>query len=150
MLILPFDSVDFGDTPMIRPIQIWVRIPSSSFPSLVCMWPSPQISFSDNLEVQAARALPLLQCWRGTVGRAMEEKCSAHRGPKSPHIGGVKLRLACGSCCRLPSKYLPPLQVHNDPQCGSAHYTCLRSVSLFLSGEHEIRLAKEVTHGGVR
>lgn len=42
MLILPFDSVDFGDTPMIRPIQIWVRIPSSSFPSLVCMWPSPK------------------------------------------------------------------------------------------------------------
>ncbi|XP_005366808.1 otogelin [Microtus ochrogaster] len=42
------------------------------------------------------------------------------------------------------------IQVHNDPQCGSAHYTCLRSVSLFLSGEHEIRLAKEVTHGGVR
>ncbi|XP_036060023.1 LOW QUALITY PROTEIN: otogelin [Onychomys torridus] len=42
------------------------------------------------------------------------------------------------------------IQVHNDPQCGSAHYTCPRSVSLFLSGEHEIRLAKEVTHGGVR
>ncbi|XP_052048983.1 otogelin [Apodemus sylvaticus] len=41
-------------------------------------------------------------------------------------------------------------QVHNDPQCGSAHYTCPRSVSLFLSGEREIFLAKEVTHGGVR
>ncbi|GAB1292113.1 Otogelin [Apodemus speciosus] len=42
------------------------------------------------------------------------------------------------------------IQVHNDPQCGSAHYTCPRSVSLFLSGEREICLAKEVTHGGVR
>ncbi|CAH7458855.1 Otog [Phodopus roborovskii] len=42
------------------------------------------------------------------------------------------------------------IQVHNDPQCGPAHYTCPRSVSLFLSGEREIRLAKEVTHGGVR
>ncbi|XP_042547668.1 otogelin [Dipodomys spectabilis] len=42
------------------------------------------------------------------------------------------------------------VQVHNDPQCGSAHYVCSRSVSLFLAGEQEIRLAKEVTHGGVR
>uniref|UniRef100_A0A8C6RKH3 Otogelin n=1 Tax=Nannospalax galili TaxID=1026970 RepID=A0A8C6RKH3_NANGA len=42
------------------------------------------------------------------------------------------------------------IQVHNDPQCDSAHYTCSRSVSLFLSGEQEIHLAKEVTHGGVR
>nr|XP_044609024.1 LOW QUALITY PROTEIN: otogelin [Equus asinus] len=42
------------------------------------------------------------------------------------------------------------VQVHNDPQCGSSPYTCSRSVSLFLAGEQEIRLAKEVTHGGVR
>uniref|UniRef100_A0A8C2YUV7 Otogelin n=1 Tax=Chinchilla lanigera TaxID=34839 RepID=A0A8C2YUV7_CHILA len=42
------------------------------------------------------------------------------------------------------------IQVHNDPQCGSAPYTCSRSVSLFLAGEQEIHLAKEVTHGGVR
>ncbi|XP_032751926.1 otogelin [Rattus rattus] len=42
------------------------------------------------------------------------------------------------------------IQVHNDPQCGPAHYTCPRSVSLFLSGEREICLAKEVTHGGIR
>ncbi|XP_040844365.1 otogelin [Ochotona curzoniae] len=42
------------------------------------------------------------------------------------------------------------IQVHNDPQCGPFPYTCSRSVSLFLSGEQEIRLAKEVTHGGVR
>ncbi|XP_021496031.1 otogelin [Meriones unguiculatus] len=42
------------------------------------------------------------------------------------------------------------IQVHNDPQCVSAHYTCPRSVSLFLSGEREVRLVKEVTHGGVR
>ncbi|XP_070282762.1 otogelin [Myotis yumanensis] len=42
------------------------------------------------------------------------------------------------------------VQVHNDPQCGSSPYTCSRSVSLFLAGEQELRLAKEVTHGGVR
>ncbi|XP_013003485.2 otogelin [Cavia porcellus] len=42
------------------------------------------------------------------------------------------------------------IQVHNDPQCGSAPYACSRSVSVFITGEQEIRLAKEVTHGGVR
>eukprot|EP00069_Balaena_mysticetus_P000779 bmy_03611T0 len=42
------------------------------------------------------------------------------------------------------------VQVHNDPQCGSSPYTCSRSVSLFLAGEQEIHLAKEVTHGGIR
>ncbi|XP_012580647.1 PREDICTED: otogelin [Condylura cristata] len=40
------------------------------------------------------------------------------------------------------------VQVHNDPQCGSFPYTCSRSVSLFFTGEQEIHLAKEVTHGG--
>lgn len=83
----------------------------------------------------------------------MEEKRSAHGATRSSHTGGLKLRVACGSCCRCPSEHLAlstPNQVHNDPQCGSAHYTCPRSVSLFLSGEREICLAKEVTHGGVR
>ncbi|XP_017528163.3 otogelin isoform X1 [Manis javanica] len=42
------------------------------------------------------------------------------------------------------------VQVHNDPQCGSSPYTCSRSISLFFAGEQEIRLAKEVTHGGMR
>ncbi|XP_037696228.1 otogelin isoform X3 [Choloepus didactylus] len=42
------------------------------------------------------------------------------------------------------------VQMHNDPQCGSSPYTCPRSVSLFFAGEQEIRLAKEVTRGGVR
>ncbi|ELW70757.1 Otogelin [Tupaia chinensis] len=42
------------------------------------------------------------------------------------------------------------VQVHNDPQCGSSPYSCLRSVSLFFAGEQEIHLAKEVTHGGTR
>ncbi|XP_023442452.2 otogelin [Dasypus novemcinctus] len=42
------------------------------------------------------------------------------------------------------------VQVHNSLQCGSSPYTCPRSVSLFFAGEQEIRLAKEVTHGGVR
>nr|XP_025704328.1 otogelin [Callorhinus ursinus] len=42
------------------------------------------------------------------------------------------------------------VQVHNDPRCGPSPYTCSRSVSLFFAGEQEIRLAKEVTHGGVR
>ncbi|XP_074192196.1 otogelin isoform X1 [Rhinolophus sinicus] len=42
------------------------------------------------------------------------------------------------------------VQVHNDPGCSSSPYTCSRSVSLFFAGEQELRLAKEVTHGGVR
>ncbi|XP_029354391.1 otogelin [Echeneis naucrates] len=32
------------------------------------------------------------------------------------------------------------IQVHNDPDCGSAPYTCHRSVSLFLPWEGEVRL----------
>ncbi|XP_071345644.1 otogelin isoform X1 [Trachinotus anak] len=32
------------------------------------------------------------------------------------------------------------VQVHNDPDCGSAPYTCQRSVSLFLPWEGEVRL----------
>ncbi|XP_004621722.2 otogelin [Sorex araneus] len=42
------------------------------------------------------------------------------------------------------------VQVHNDPQCSSAPYSCARSVSLFFAGEQEIHLAEEVTHGSVR
>ncbi|XP_066109952.1 otogelin [Saccopteryx bilineata] len=42
------------------------------------------------------------------------------------------------------------VQVHNDPQCSSSPYSCSQSVSLFFAGEQELRLAKEVTHGGVR
>ncbi|GLD55777.1 otogelin-like protein [Lates japonicus] len=41
------------------------------------------------------------------------------------------------------------VQVHNDPGCGSAPYTCQRSVSLFLPWEGEIRLhATNVTFKG--
>uniref|UniRef100_A0A4W6EGZ9 Otogelin n=1 Tax=Lates calcarifer TaxID=8187 RepID=A0A4W6EGZ9_LATCA len=43
------------------------------------------------------------------------------------------------------------VQVHNDPGCGSAPYTCQRSVSLFLPWEGEIRLhATNVTFKGQR
>nr|XP_046255016.1 otogelin [Scatophagus argus] len=41
------------------------------------------------------------------------------------------------------------VQVHNDPACSSAPYTCQRSVSLFLPGEGEVRLhATNVTFKG--
>ncbi|XP_022602720.1 otogelin-like [Seriola dumerili] len=41
------------------------------------------------------------------------------------------------------------VQVHNDPGCGSAPYTCQRSVSLFLPWEGEVRLhATNVTFKG--
>nr|KAF6438519.1 otogelin [Molossus molossus] len=52
--------------------------------------------------------------------------------------------------CHEPEGQTFSVQVHNDQQCGSSPYTCSRSVSLFLAGEQELRLAKEVTHGGVR
>uniref|UniRef100_A0A665WSA5 Otogelin n=1 Tax=Echeneis naucrates TaxID=173247 RepID=A0A665WSA5_ECHNA len=43
------------------------------------------------------------------------------------------------------------IQVHNDPDCGSAPYTCHRSVSLFLPWEGEVRLhPSNVTFRGQR
>lgn len=42
-------------------------------------------------------------------------------------------------------------QVHNDPACNSAPYTCQRSVSIFLPWEGEVRLhAAAVTFKGQR
>lgn len=42
-------------------------------------------------------------------------------------------------------------QVHNDPACNSAPYTCQRSVSIFLPWEGELRLhAAAVTFKGQR
>ncbi|XP_074131877.1 otogelin [Sminthopsis crassicaudata] len=40
-------------------------------------------------------------------------------------------------------------QVHNYPECSSFPYRCPRSVSLFFAGEDEIRLSRNVTHGGL-
>nr|XP_056707924.1 otogelin [Euleptes europaea] len=40
------------------------------------------------------------------------------------------------------------IQVHNDPECSSSPYSCKRSVSLYFSGEGEIRLSNEVTYRG--
>ncbi|KAF7642370.1 hypothetical protein LDENG_00259030, partial [Lucifuga dentata] len=41
------------------------------------------------------------------------------------------------------------IQIHNDPNCGSAPYTCQRSVSLFLPWEGEVQLhATNVTFKG--
>ncbi|XP_044537742.1 otogelin [Gracilinanus agilis] len=40
------------------------------------------------------------------------------------------------------------IQVHNYPECSSFPYSCPRSVSLFFAGEDEIRLSRNVTHGG--
>lgn len=42
-------------------------------------------------------------------------------------------------------------QVHNDPACNSAPYTCRRAVSIFLPWEGEVRLqAAAVTFKGQR
>ncbi|XP_036620997.1 otogelin [Trichosurus vulpecula] len=41
------------------------------------------------------------------------------------------------------------IQVHNYPECSSFPYSCPRSVSLFFAGEDEIRLSRNVTHGGL-
>uniref|UniRef100_A0A8D0C7V5 Otogelin n=1 Tax=Salvator merianae TaxID=96440 RepID=A0A8D0C7V5_SALMN len=40
------------------------------------------------------------------------------------------------------------IQVHNDPECNSSPYSCTRSISLYFSGEGEIRLSSEVTYKG--
>ncbi|XP_042315379.1 otogelin [Sceloporus undulatus] len=42
------------------------------------------------------------------------------------------------------------IQVHNDPHCKSFPYFCKRSISLYFSGDGEIRLSKEVTYKGIR
>ncbi|KAH0620937.1 hypothetical protein JD844_021853 [Phrynosoma platyrhinos] len=41
------------------------------------------------------------------------------------------------------------IQVHNDPHCKSSPYFCKRSISLYFSGDGEIRLSKEVTYKGI-
>uniref|UniRef100_G1K880 Otogelin n=1 Tax=Anolis carolinensis TaxID=28377 RepID=G1K880_ANOCA len=40
------------------------------------------------------------------------------------------------------------IQVHNDPECKSPPYSCKRSISLYFSGDGEIRLSSEVTYKG--
>uniref|UniRef100_A0A8D0G9K2 Otogelin n=1 Tax=Sphenodon punctatus TaxID=8508 RepID=A0A8D0G9K2_SPHPU len=40
------------------------------------------------------------------------------------------------------------IQVHNDPECKSSPYSCKRSISLFFSGDEEIRLSSEVIYKG--
>ncbi|XP_068171850.1 otogelin [Antennarius striatus] len=51
--------------------------------------------------------------------------------------------------CEETSRASVVVQVHNDPGCGSAPYTCPRSVSLFLPWEGEVRLhATNVTFKG--
>lgn len=106
--------------------------------------------------MQIITALTCLWCggaWEGSQrkgawhaeGRrlALAEAQQGASGPRTKAQGQT-----VAGPCTLASE--PPKQVHNDPQCGSSPYTCSRSVSLFLAGEQEIRLAKEVTHGGVR
>uniref|UniRef100_A0A670XPF3 Otogelin n=1 Tax=Pseudonaja textilis TaxID=8673 RepID=A0A670XPF3_PSETE len=41
------------------------------------------------------------------------------------------------------------IQIHNDPECSSFPYSCKRSISLYFSGEEEIRLSSEVTYKGI-
>ncbi|XP_033009673.1 otogelin isoform X2 [Lacerta agilis] len=41
------------------------------------------------------------------------------------------------------------IQVHNDPDCKSSPYSCKRSISLYFSGDGEIRLSSEVTYKGI-
>uniref|UniRef100_A0A8D2JI74 Otogelin n=1 Tax=Varanus komodoensis TaxID=61221 RepID=A0A8D2JI74_VARKO len=41
------------------------------------------------------------------------------------------------------------IHVHNDPECKSSPYSCKRSVSLYFSGDGEIRLSSEVTYKGI-
>ncbi|XP_053101565.1 otogelin [Hemicordylus capensis] len=42
------------------------------------------------------------------------------------------------------------IQVHNDPECKSFPYSCKRSISIYFSGDGEIKLSSEVTYKGIR
>ncbi|XP_021257438.1 otogelin isoform X4 [Numida meleagris] len=40
------------------------------------------------------------------------------------------------------------IQVNNDPECHSSPYSCKRSVSLYFSGDEQIKMSSEVTYKG--
>ncbi|NWR54443.1 OTOG protein, partial [Bucorvus abyssinicus] len=40
------------------------------------------------------------------------------------------------------------IQVNNDPECHSSPYSCKRSISLFFSGDEQIKISSEVTYKG--
>ncbi|NWW99884.1 OTOG protein, partial [Caloenas nicobarica] len=40
------------------------------------------------------------------------------------------------------------IQVNNDPECHSSPYSCRRSISLFFSGDEQIKISSEVTYKG--
>ncbi|XP_067151614.1 otogelin [Apteryx mantelli] len=40
------------------------------------------------------------------------------------------------------------IQINNDPECHSSPYSCERSISLFFSGDEEIKMSSEVTYKG--
>ncbi|NWX43904.1 OTOG protein, partial [Steatornis caripensis] len=40
------------------------------------------------------------------------------------------------------------IQVNNDPECHSSPYSCNRSISLFFSGDEQIKMSSEVTYKG--
>ncbi|XP_068004203.1 otogelin [Melanerpes formicivorus] len=42
------------------------------------------------------------------------------------------------------------IQVNNDPECHSSPYSCKRSISLFFSGDEQIKMSSEVTYKGFR
>ncbi|NXN13216.1 OTOG protein, partial [Indicator maculatus] len=42
------------------------------------------------------------------------------------------------------------IQVNNDPECHSSPYSCQRSISLFFSGDEQIKMSSEVTYKGFR
>ncbi|NXL71492.1 OTOG protein, partial [Leptocoma aspasia] len=41
------------------------------------------------------------------------------------------------------------IQVNNDPECHSSPYSCKRSISLFFSGDEQIKMSSEVTYKGL-
>ncbi|NXN80297.1 OTOG protein, partial [Bombycilla garrulus] len=41
------------------------------------------------------------------------------------------------------------IQVNNDPECNSYPYSCKRSISLFFSGDEQIKMSSEVTYKGL-
>ncbi|XP_009079699.1 PREDICTED: otogelin-like, partial [Acanthisitta chloris] len=54
----------------------------------------------------------------------------------------------CATAVDLMRRDRDARQVNNDPECHSSPYSCKRSISLFFSGDEQIKISSEVTYKG--
>ncbi|RMC12267.1 hypothetical protein DUI87_09779 [Hirundo rustica rustica] len=55
---------------------------------------------------------------------------------------------SCATALDLTQRDRDARQVNNDPECHSSPYSCKRSISLFFSGDEQIKMSSEVTYKG--